>query len=328
MDLPAVPLPPPLPTEPELRVIAGFWQRILAYCIDLLVLCAAGLALGFAFYAFWARLGGSARFIGFAIAFCYFGFTDSFLRKGQSLGKSVLGLKVVDRAGRPLSVGRALVRYFILELPFLLNGIWLSAGLNDWRVSFAVNALRMVWSSALIYLMVFNWLNRQGLHDWATGTFVVRRLPQGEFQPAKTWFGHGLIAIVIGLMGVGISALQERRLTRGFETAMGETLHQMQAMPDVSQADLIVGTKPNFLHGSTTQFVSADVWLRKRPDNYEYEQVASKVADTILRTFPPARRQDMIDVAVVYGFDLGIARWRGPRNFFKSPGQWEAEISR
>lgn len=60
-------------------------------------------------------------------------------RTGQSLGKRVLGIRLVDAAtGRPVGVGRAVLRqvaHLLDTLPFLLGYLW--PVWDEWRQTFA-----------------------------------------------------------------------------------------------------------------------------------------------------------------------------------------------
>lgn len=119
-------------------------QRLGGWAIELVVV-AVLLALGLI-------LGGRSYFAGFVIAltaiWLYFaGFESS---KFQStLSGRILGLRVTDLAGEPISFNRATVRHFAMYLSAL--------------TPFAVG-----------YLMAFWTKRRQTLHDYLSSTLVVR----------------------------------------------------------------------------------------------------------------------------------------------------------
>ena len=120
------------PFQPVFRY-AGFWIRFVAVLIDGIILGVAGsavqlLLLGNAFGPFTrmrqdmppdqalAALGammgtlGLSMLVGIAIGASYEGFFVS--RVGATPGKMALGLKVVRPNGGPVSLGRAIGRYF------------------------------------------------------------------------------------------------------------------------------------------------------------------------------------------------------------------------
>jgi uncharacterized RDD family membrane protein YckC len=82
--------------EKEPKWISGFWRRIGAFFIDSFVLGLFGLSLGIFFETFFVEIGIWGRLIGFSIALMYFGVMNSAISNGQTLGKRVLKLRVVN----------------------------------------------------------------------------------------------------------------------------------------------------------------------------------------------------------------------------------------
>lgn len=120
-------------------------QRLGGWAIELVVVSVL-LALGLI-------LGGSSYFAGFVIAltaiWLYFaGFESS--RVQSTLSGRILGLRVTDLKGEPVSFNRATVRHFAMYLSAL--------------TPFAIG-----------YLMAFWTKRRQTLHDYLSSTLVVKR---------------------------------------------------------------------------------------------------------------------------------------------------------
>src|SRR4051812_8490390 len=106
---PAPAIPPSVPTpEPQ---IAGFWQRVLGLLIDGAILGLLGMLLGLFFWDTFVTLGPWGRLVGFVIAMLYFVPMNSRVFGGQTLGKRIVGSRVVDRNGRSISLFRSTVRY-------------------------------------------------------------------------------------------------------------------------------------------------------------------------------------------------------------------------
>ena len=83
---------------------AGLWPRFMAYLADVIILgniCVILLFIAPAVY--YVALGA-----GISIVYCV-GF---WVWRGQTPGKMLFGLKVVAADGRPISLGRAILRYF------------------------------------------------------------------------------------------------------------------------------------------------------------------------------------------------------------------------
>ena len=120
-------------------------QRLGGWAIELVVVLAIVL-LGLI-------LGGSSRFVGFLIAltaiWLYFaGLESSSLQ--STLSGRILGLRVTDLKGEPISFNRATLRHFAMYFTAL--------------TPFAIG-----------YLMAFWTKRRQTLHDYVSSTLVLRK---------------------------------------------------------------------------------------------------------------------------------------------------------
>ena len=134
----------------------GFWIRVGAYLIDLVVLIIPVLLVSFlfGFISIEADETGQVRNVGImasipslVIFWIYFSVLHS-SEWQASVGKKALGLKVSDKYGNRISFGRATVRYFAT----ILSG----------------------WIFLIGYMMVGWTKNKQGLHDMIVETYVVR----------------------------------------------------------------------------------------------------------------------------------------------------------
>lgn len=100
---------------------AGLGSRIVAYIIDILIVGVISLVLiGGLLFA----LGGDGLFIGNLLAvvinFGYFIYLEA-NNNGQTIGKSVVNIKVVDERGGTISIGASAVRNILRivdQLPF------------------------------------------------------------------------------------------------------------------------------------------------------------------------------------------------------------------
>ncbi len=120
---------------------AGFWIRVVAALIDVLVISAAAKLVDM---MFGVTGGDSPAFLALAILY------DGFLIgrwNGQTLGKKTLGIKVIAADGRPCSLWRAFAR---------AGAGWLN-----------------MFTLGLTYLMVAFSRDKRGLHDHIAGTLHV-----------------------------------------------------------------------------------------------------------------------------------------------------------
>ena len=157
---------PAAPSAPATAQYAGFWIRLVALLIDGIILgvvggiitAVFGGVLGTAFVSsatkpLSATTGGFAGLIGamqlliLAVEIAYFvGLTGAY---GATLGKMVLGLRVVNANGQKIGFGKAALRETI--------GRWVSG------IAFGLG-----------YLWVAFDQKKQGWHDKLAGTYVVK----------------------------------------------------------------------------------------------------------------------------------------------------------
>ena len=144
---------------------AGFWRRVAAYLIDVIIISVAGGFIGGLFGGVMgagiSASGGSVEdsmqtlnsvggLIGLVIGIGYFAGLESSSWQA-TVGKKALGIIVTDLNGNRISFGRALGRYFakILSSLILLIG----------------------------YIMVAFTEKKQGLHDMLASTLGVKGKP-------------------------------------------------------------------------------------------------------------------------------------------------------
>jgi uncharacterized RDD family membrane protein YckC len=152
---PAAPTPPPAPAAGPLPLVSGyggFWIRFVARLIDWLILWTVGAMVNLATGVSAIGFGGlSGLFHGgdfdpseivHLLAVGFFAvmvkilltaiYEVAFLtRMGATPGKLALGLKVVKAGGAPISLARAIGRYFAywvscLTAPLLWVGFWIA----------------------------------------------------------------------------------------------------------------------------------------------------------------------------------------------------------
>jgi uncharacterized RDD family membrane protein YckC len=151
----AAPPPPPawqaLPTEQV--AYGGFWIRVVAYLIDAIVLnivlwllsVITGLRL--ISYIATDHLEPLPILAPLVVNWLYFALMES-SRRGATLGKMAVGLRVVTGAGQRLSFANATGRYFAKFISALILGIG--------------------------FIMVAFTERKRGLHDMIANTLVVK----------------------------------------------------------------------------------------------------------------------------------------------------------
>ena len=123
-------------------IYAGFWRRFAGLLLDGLVLSTVSTLLTTVLGSHGA--GSAALGLLISTAYQVYFFTST----GQTLGAKVMGIKVVDLDGNPLSVNLAVIRVI---------GSYVSGAL------LGIGYLLMLWDS-----------RKQTLHDRMAGSFVVK----------------------------------------------------------------------------------------------------------------------------------------------------------
>jgi uncharacterized RDD family membrane protein YckC len=160
------PVPPPQPVwnaqpaDPADIAYGGFWIRVVAYLID-------GILLNIVFGIIGAIVGvsmipvdptntdpmagmehmGRFQVVALVVTWLYFALMESSPR-GATVGKMVLGLRVVDEQGNRISFARATGRFF---------------------AKFVSTIILMIG-----YLMVAFTERKRSLHDMIAGTLVIK----------------------------------------------------------------------------------------------------------------------------------------------------------
>jgi uncharacterized RDD family membrane protein YckC len=302
------------------RKIAGFWRRLGAFVVDVILLGIAGMILGALFFEPFARMGAYANLIGFAIALAYFGICNSRIGGGQTLGKRWVGVRVVDAHDQWLSLPRSLLRYTVLGLPFFANGLPIG---SQWVLSTPLDyLLALVISGSMLattYLYLFNRRTRQLLHDLVVGSYVERF--DGATQPAPfpiMWRGH-LVALavvaVIALSGPWLSSRWEQSKTFAGILPLYQTL---SSQPHVMTVQVIRGWS-SFNDDATTHSLQSS--LRLNAPMIEDGGMAKRIAQLMAKADPNIANEDSVVVTLVYGYDMGIASGWKKHGYSFRPGE-------
>ncbi|HBL16330.1 MAG TPA: hypothetical protein DD417_06115 [Elusimicrobia bacterium] len=173
---------PPPPAPQETWSPAGFWIRLLADIIDsLIVYTPVAVVLGAAAAAVGTFHSADVLLAKMLASLAAGGVYYTFLtgRSGQTWGKKVCDIKVVQEDGAPLSYGRAFWRWCAYLPSYLSLGIgFMMAGWNT---------------------------DKKALHDFLAGTRVLRRVPPGGARFGSPWKIIGLL-IAVGVLAATLAA--------------------------------------------------------------------------------------------------------------------------
>jgi uncharacterized RDD family membrane protein YckC len=310
------------PTSGDILRVASAPRRMLAFALDVLLLGVLGSVLGSLFSDWLIGLGAWGRLFGFAVAALYFALLDSRAALGGSIGKLVLGLRVVDRDGGAIPPLRAALRFVPVGIPYFLHDAQLPAA-----------ALRMPWRAldaaavsglacAGLYLLIFNRASRQALHDLLTACRVVHRAGTPERRP---WRGHyavcALIMLCAALAPLRAAWLDGFPLLDRAPASAIELEAALQSQPWVASAQVRRSVALRYF-GADVLAVSVRVVDRNLGAPARFEQAAR----TALLFADDADALDMISVTLSYGYDIGIADRSVSRSQVHSVAEWRALI--
>jgi uncharacterized RDD family membrane protein YckC len=159
-----------------------FWPRFWAGCIDGLIFMPLGWIHDWAF----PHLSIPLRVIAFLIVSTAFVIYEIWMlgRFGQTLGKMVCKVVVLDVSEGPLSFRQAALRDIfdivlvvvglVINIPLILDGVDISVKQNSTPIDFAI-AFGALGLFAIELITMFTNNKRRALHDYIAGSVVVRQ---------------------------------------------------------------------------------------------------------------------------------------------------------
>lgn len=319
--------------EKPVRIISGFWRRLFALIIDGTILGIFGLILGTIFFDYFAELGGWGRLFGFIIALSYFGLLNSSISNGQTIGKRIFKIKVVDKDATTISPVRSIVRFLILGPPYFLNGALIPPNiLINSFVSLLLGLVVFFIGGSIIYLYIFNRNTRQSLHDLVAGTYVIRSSHAQKFSFSPLWKGH---LAVVSLIFVTVVVLITDVIPKlSHKEPFSELLAVQQSIQRSGLVHIATVTAgKSFGTNVTTEgkdkwettYFSINAVLKKRPT--DYDETINTIASIILDSYPQIMEKEALLITVTYGYDIGISRaWKSQRRQH-SPKEWKELLS-
>jgi len=305
--------------EPTLA-IAGFWRRVLAFTVDMIPFAVVGMALGLFFFEQLANLGVWGRLLGFTLTLVYFGLFDSRLGHGQTLGKRLMHVRVVDRDGEPLGVLKAMARYTVLAVPIFMNQLMLPVSAIQGPITYIISVLLFGLGGASLYLFIFNRRTRQSTHDLAVGSFVTSVESHGAVQGS---IGRvHLVVVGTWLLLSSVAVLASGLLAAKIPSGLFRAIEAVEATGEVHSASIFIGKSWNS-NGEVTEYVTVNAIL-KHPIS-DPVGMTEELALVVLKEFPEARDVDFVDVKLTRGYDLGFASAWKRTGEYRAPEEWQSE---
>ena len=320
MSVQDVPRPASIPLQPA---AAGFWQRASAIVLDSLILGLIGIAIGFAIFDWAARHENAAKLVGFAIAFFYFGILNSRLGGGRTLGKRLLGIRVVDQSGNGLSPTRSALRFLVIGIPYFLPTDP-GAGLSDWQdflLSTIANLVVVGGLCSAVYLLIFNTPSRQALHDLLARSYVLRNSSVAPPVRATTRRVHLIVVGALLLIGAATpSAILWGADKFGILPVIKSSYELQTALQkELGNSSFVVSTR---ISGISALQVDMPIMSK----NADITALQATLAASVLKLQPNLLGMQVLAVQVHRGFDLGIARWQTTYREDHSAYDWQRKL--
>jgi len=304
--------------EPVSLAFAGAWRRLGAFLIDMFVLGLAGVIAGYLLFDAMVGLGPWGRLLGFCVALLYFGVLNSRIGKGQTLGKRALGIKVVGRDGGLLPFPGAVVRFAVLGIPWFLNGAWFPPEVLDSALIYLLSAAVFGLGLAIVYLFVFNRPSRQSLHDMTVGSMVVAAKP-GDPKPALPLKRvHAIAVVVIVFIASSLPYVAARLVSAAPFATLMQVYEAVSEEPGVVHAAVSKGWSSR--GGEKTSYLAITAMLRD--STVDDPERAGRLARRAIKADPATMKLNVVQITLVYGFDIGIASMNRSRAFAHPPAAW------
>lgn len=279
--------------------IAGFWRRSFAFLIDLL------LVGGFCWSVTQLLSNVLYQFpiisilIGYFFVILYFGLLNSHLNSGQTFGKQLLKIKVVDKYGDDPAVIPSLLRSAILFAPSCLMS--LSDYFPILFLSEIFNLLLVCLQILIVYFYIFNRRNRRSVHDFIAGSMVVNLQKNDQEQSVpEMWPKHTIFASLITLVCLGTGASSFNVFDREEFVEIKQFKHIQPEIIHVKQISEIEDE-------SVTQFILFDVQINDL-SKLNNSFFAQEFVDNLQRFKPQLINEDnKISLLLSTRFQFGLA---------------------
>jgi len=308
--------------------ITPFINRVGAYLLDGIILGIVGSIIGFSFENYFVSIGNNGLFVGLAIALLYFTISNSKLLNGQTIGKRILKIQVVDKEGNTLQIDKSFYRALILCVPYFTINLHIPGIVEGSALYMIKSMIIFTLLLGIIIMYCFNKGTRQSIHDILVGSYVasVVRTETPAVLPSVTRYAYyiwgGFMVVIIG-----ISLL----FTKAESSSLGSVLNLHKSL---SRIDGVIhagiSNNARTVYGkekSVTHSIQATLWVAKLPkdlNDFEKEKTVRLTAKTILEEEPTINNIDLIVITLVRGFNIGIAKSNFSYSIGKTPDEWRA----
>jgi|HubBroStandDraft_4_1064222.scaffolds.fasta_scaffold111346_2 uncharacterized RDD family membrane protein YckC len=338
--------PPAFLPRADVDYICGFWRRVIALLVDLVVLFLLLAFPALRWFDYFSSHPMAALTLGFVVTFPYFIILNSRIGDGQTLGKKITKIRVADLQGNVISLQRSTLRFCVLAIPFFFEEVQFTCSGGLCAVTTSVTWLLTACRFATAYLYIFNTRTRQSLHDLVAQTYVIDAdlwpLQQAKSavtnaDPVAGWFGsqfvtreqiwktHFVILGALFLIG-GFGGVFAGRKVVEMEPfpdlfAMQNAINQSGKVRSLS----VMASKTWSTNRASTSIVVTATPLNAEPDD---ETQAKEIAAIALDASSKTAQVDSLDIVILHIVNFGLAHYSYKRSFSHSPDEWRTILGR
>lgn len=273
--------------------------------VDYILLVLAANFIADLFFIPLVNTGRHGQLIGFAVCVAYFGILNSAIRGGQTIGKKLMRIKVVDLNGALIRLDVSMLRYTVFALPLVLFDPPLAGRIADTATILAVSIIQIFLLGGMCYLVLFNTPSRRSIHDIVCGTCVIVASNGHVPQNHQLRQSH-IIVMGVLLMFAVLSPWQtgpDSQIQNALSLA--EVLIEKQTVADAPRLAFQIKSKTEGKSNITVQ-CTVQVFDPK----HNNKALAVAIAQIIDHTLVTTEKTADYTVHIRYGYDIGIAhRW-------------------
>jgi uncharacterized RDD family membrane protein YckC len=311
------------PKKTKQKSIYRYWFRLLAFIVDCTLLWIIGITIGTIFNGSLSLISYWGRLAGLIIVLGYFGVLNSYLGKGQTIGKRLFKIKVVTKDGIYISFTRSILRTLILAIPFFLFGMMFPKQVvlspDSGTVSLVVSIVIWIFSGGIVSYYLFNRKTQRSFHDICCGTFVVKEqvselnsINRISILSHAMFFIYVLFVLTIAIMNF---TMTDWKMHMQFKSQQA-LLYQIKG---ISAAEIFFDSINE--SGKFYDCLHAQVYLSEKPESFEV--MAAQVARTLMNTSSSNPYFYYLDVQIITGYDIGIAQNRKKHQLQLTKEGWE-----
>jgi uncharacterized RDD family membrane protein YckC len=308
------------------RLIGPVWRRLAAYVLDSFLLAIVGTGLGVCTFERLSLLGLWGRIVGFCIALAYFASLDGTIGNGQTAGKRLLKLRVIDARGDTIPFAKCFLRSAIFLAPSFLVGLRLPQARTPWIVSSLIFVIVLWVGGSTLYLITFNHQTRQGLHDLAVGSYVGICDDAGPINAEAVhdaqWMALGTLLMAVSVAAAILNVKLEKMSPLPEMRQDAALIEQLGGVQRARLRDVLLHSSAG---GGASKTLLVSVTLRSK--SLDQEVFAEQVARIIFQNDAHAQNYDELSVRLFYGYDIGIAQRWNHDEYTHTPTEWQRLLS-